>query len=138
MLSGAAVAESCVRLGQKVYLNDPDTSALGFPPHLRGVLANLYIGTVAGVYYRNARMNVRPVSSRHPGKSRLHWCYRLRDITEISQLISQAVRTAIRGYCKQHRAFGTGGMGIRTPGLVIANDALYQLSYTPKFFAERP
>jgi hypothetical protein len=24
-----------------------------------------------------------------------------------------------------------GGMGIRTPGLVIANDALYQLSYTP-------
>jgi hypothetical protein len=25
-----------------------------------------------------------------------------------------------------------GGMGIRTPGLVIANDALYQLSYTPK------
>jgi hypothetical protein len=22
-------------------------------------------------------------------------------------------------------------MGIRTPGLVIANDALYQLSYTP-------
>ena len=25
----------------------------------------------------------------------------------------------------------SGGMGIRTPGLVIANDALYQLSYTP-------
>ena len=25
-------------------------------------------------------------------------------------------------------------MGIRTPGLVIANDALYQLSYTPDFF----
>lgn len=25
-----------------------------------------------------------------------------------------------------------GGMGIRTPGLVIANEALYQLSYTPK------
>ena len=25
-----------------------------------------------------------------------------------------------------------GGMGIRTPGLVIANDALYQLSYTPE------
>ncbi len=24
-------------------------------------------------------------------------------------------------------------MGIRTPGLVIANDALYQLSYTPEF-----
>ena len=27
----------------------------------------------------------------------------------------------------------SGGMGIRTPGLVIANDALYQLSYTPGF-----
>ena len=26
-----------------------------------------------------------------------------------------------------------GGKGIRTPGLVIANDALYQLSYTPTF-----
>jgi hypothetical protein len=25
-------------------------------------------------------------------------------------------------------------MGIRTPGLVIANDALYQLSYTPERF----
>ena len=30
------------------------------------------------------------------------------------------------------KAFGAGGMGIRTPGLVIANDALYQLSYTPE------
>ena len=30
-----------------------------------------------------------------------------------------------------HRESG-GGMGIRTPGLVIANDALYQLSYTPE------
>ncbi|MEY2538878.1 MAG: hypothetical protein QOG67_2618, partial [Verrucomicrobiota bacterium] len=29
-----------------------------------------------------------------------------------------------------------GGMGIRTPGLVIANDALYQLSYTPEMRAE--
>ena len=26
----------------------------------------------------------------------------------------------------------TGGKGIRTPGLFIANEALYQLSYTPK------
>ena len=25
-----------------------------------------------------------------------------------------------------------GGKGIRTPGLFIANEALYQLSYTPK------
>ena len=26
-----------------------------------------------------------------------------------------------------------GGKGIRTPGLFIANEALYQLSYTPDF-----
>ena len=29
------------------------------------------------------------------------------------------------------KAFGTGGKGIRTPGLLIANETLYQLSYTP-------
>ena len=28
-------------------------------------------------------------------------------------------------------------MGIRTPGLVIANDALYQLSYTPETFGRQ-
>src|SRR6202043_4259305 len=28
-------------------------------------------------------------------------------------------------------AFGFGGKGIRTPGLLIANETLYQLSYTP-------
>ena len=28
---------------------------------------------------------------------------------------------------------GSGGKGIRTPGLFIANEALYQLSYTPGF-----
>jgi hypothetical protein len=27
---------------------------------------------------------------------------------------------------------GFGGKGIRTPGLLIANETLYQLSYTPK------
>jgi hypothetical protein len=27
----------------------------------------------------------------------------------------------------------TGGKGIRTPGLLIANETLYQLSYTPKY-----
>jgi hypothetical protein len=31
-------------------------------------------------------------------------------------------------------AFRTGGKGIRTPGLLIANETLYQLSYTPKLF----
>ena len=29
------------------------------------------------------------------------------------------------------KAFGPGGKGIRTPGLLIANETLYQLSYTP-------
>ena len=28
-------------------------------------------------------------------------------------------------------ACGFGGKGIRTPGLLIANETLYQLSYTP-------
>ena len=28
-------------------------------------------------------------------------------------------------------AGGFGGKGIRTPGLLIANETLYQLSYTP-------
>ena len=31
----------------------------------------------------------------------------------------------------------TGGKGIRTPGLLIANETLYQLSYTPEIF-EKP
>ena len=35
------------------------------------------------------------------------------------------------------RELKSGGMGIRTPGLVIANDALYQLSYTPKNCGDR-
>ena len=29
------------------------------------------------------------------------------------------------------KAFRSGGKGIRTPGLLIANETLYQLSYTP-------
>ena len=29
------------------------------------------------------------------------------------------------------KAFWAGGKGIRTPGLLIANETLYQLSYTP-------
>jgi hypothetical protein len=36
------------------------------------------------------------------------------------------------------KAFGTGGKGIRTPGLLIANETLYQLSYTPEIFEEAP
>ena len=33
------------------------------------------------------------------------------------------------------KAFGAGGKGIRTPGLLIANETLYQLSYTPGTFS---
>ena len=33
------------------------------------------------------------------------------------------------------KAFGAGGKGIRTPGLLIANETLYQLSYTPELFS---
>ena len=33
------------------------------------------------------------------------------------------------------KAFGNGGKGIRTPGLLIANETLYQLSYTPIYLA---
>ena len=31
-----------------------------------------------------------------------------------------------------------GGKGIRTPGLLIANETLYQLSYTPDIFGQSP
>jgi hypothetical protein len=36
-----------------------------------------------------------------------------------------------RGHLIPLRAI-SGGMGIRTPDLLIANETLYQLSYTPK------
>jgi hypothetical protein len=32
----------------------------------------------------------------------------------------------------------TGGKGIRTPDLLIANETLYQLSYTPEIFEKPP
>ena len=35
------------------------------------------------------------------------------------------------------KAFGAGGKGIRTPGLLIANETLYQLSYTPESLKRR-
>jgi hypothetical protein len=34
--------------------------------------------------------------------------------------------------------FGFGGKGIRTPDLLIANETLYQLSYTPEIFEKPP
>src|SRR3954467_9212867 len=43
--------------------------------------------------------------------------------------LSSPTRTP--GSLPARRFSNFGGMGIRTPGLVIANDALYQLSYTP-------
>ena len=41
-----------------------------------------------------------------------------------------SVAAAISGMTDP-KAFGSGGKGIRTPGLLIANETLYQLSYTP-------
>src|SRR5207302_2657692 len=45
-----------------------------------------------------------------------------------------ALGSAARSYpsTKQAPEAKTGGKGIRTPGLLIANETLYQLSYTPK------
>src|SRR5437764_15115584 len=44
-----------------------------------------------------------------------------------------ALGSAARSYpsTKQAPEAETGGKGIRTPGLLIANETLYQLSYTP-------
>ena len=44
-----------------------------------------------------------------------------------------ALGSAARSYpsTKQAPEAKTGGKGIRTPGLLIANETLYQLSYTP-------
>ena len=36
------------------------------------------------------------------------------------------------GFEFRRREIGGGGKGIRTPDLLIANETLYQLSYTPK------
>ena len=41
------------------------------------------------------------------------------------------------GSADRHRQIvKTGGKGIRTPDLLIANETLYQLSYTPEIFGE--
>ena len=39
-------------------------------------------------------------------------------------------RDSVRFSCLKAKA---GGKGIRTPGLLIANETLYQLSYTPNY-----
>ena len=40
--------------------------------------------------------------------------------------------------CLKSSMESCGGMGIRTPGLLIANETLYQLSYTPELFRPTP
>ena len=49
-----------------------------------------------------------------------------------------ALGSAARSYpsTKQAPEAKTGGKGIRTPGLLIANETLYQLSYTPVLLAK--
>ncbi len=42
-------------------------------------------------------------------------------------------RDSLRLSCLKAKA---GGKGIRTPGLLIANETLYQLSYTPIYLAK--
>ena len=52
---------------------------------------------------------------------------------------SSRFRCTVKGTCPAslnlrsdgRGSFGSGGKGIRTPGLLIANETLYQLSYTP-------
>jgi hypothetical protein len=44
-------------------------------------------------------------------------------------------RDCIRFSCLKAKA---GGKGIRTPGLLIANETLYQLSYTPEIVEKPP
>jgi hypothetical protein len=43
----------------------------------------------------------------------------------------KSLRLCQRSDAADLKAFGLGGKGIRTPGLLIANETLYQLSYTP-------
>src|SRR6266853_3922747 len=43
----------------------------------------------------------------------------------------------ISGLAARRDGRGGGGKGIRTPGLLIANETLYQLSYTPDRLRER-
>jgi hypothetical protein len=44
-------------------------------------------------------------------------------------------RASLRFSCLKAKA---GGKGIRTPGLLIANETLYQLSYTPEIVEKPP
>ena len=47
------------------------------------------------------------------------------------RLLARVGKAALR-YWKKADNYGiNGGKGIRTPGLLIANETLYQLSYTP-------
>src|SRR5712691_302758 len=68
----------------------------------------------------------------------------LQSVTQRIALVSAKIRSGGKGitlplghpimrpaYGFYLLAFGFGGKGIRTPGLLIANETLYQLSYTP-------
>ena len=61
-------------------------------------------------------------------------CGRL-EVRGLASLRSACLRLELRSHplMELHAAFGRrGGKGIRTPGLLIANETLYQLSYTPE------
>ena len=56
---------------------------------------------------------------------------RLRDKVNVSAFAKATARQS--SFSAALRA-KTGGKGIRTPDLLIANETLYQLSYTPEIF----
>src|SRR6266567_1611501 len=56
---------------------------------------------------------------------------------EIKSVFSSGSSDLIRECKAASHARICGGKGIRTPGLLIANETLYQLSYTPKSYSNR-
>ena len=60
------------------------------------------------------------------------YLFRKRDRLQISRIaLSKIPQIPLRGAAASQNPQSGGGKGIRTPGLFIANEALYQLSYTP-------
>ena len=49
----------------------------------------------------------------------------------LTKALTAAAFWLARNFPAVFLGFGNGGKGIRTPGLLIANETLYQLSYTP-------
>ena len=52
-------------------------------------------------------------------------------------LLDEMCSTSLNLRMTNAKAVWSGGKGIRTPGLLIANETLYQLSYTPVYFWKR-